>query len=180
MKVNQYCVILQIFHQENLAGIIFHAFTISYKSIFHMLCMARWLADYTNPTKREVTSPIATILIETIKRWRENVKKGVKNKFVCLGFMRSGMKRFLMWRSIHLSDLDGVNTNNLGFEHVNKVFTPLLFKRTKGKHPWKNQGSSFHLTKCSKDLQNAKIVRGLKSTINKVKKGHSQITWCAS
>ena len=34
-----------------------------------------------------------------------------------------------------LSDLDGVNTNNLGFEHVNKVFTPLLFKRTKGKHP---------------------------------------------
>lgn len=101
MKVNQYCVILQIFHQENLAGIIFHAFTISYKSIFHMLCMARWLADYANPTKREFTSPIATILIETIKRWRENVKKGVKNKFVCLGFMRSGMKRFLMWRSIH-------------------------------------------------------------------------------
>ena len=75
-----------------------------------------------------------------------------------------------------LSDLDGVNTNNLGFEHVNKVFTPLLFKRTKGKHPWKNQGSSFHLTKCSKDLQNAKILRGLKSTINKVKKGHSQVT----
>ena len=75
-----------------------------------------------------------------------------------------------------LSDFDGVNTNNLGFEHVNKVFTPLLFKRTKGKHPWKNQGSSFHLTKCSKDLQNAKIVRGLKSTINKVKKGNSQIT----
>ena len=66
-----------------------------------MLCMARWLADYANPTKREFTSPIATILIETIKRWRENVKKGVKNKFVCLGFMRSGMKRFLMWRSIH-------------------------------------------------------------------------------
>lgn len=79
-----------------------------------MLCMAGWLADYANPTKREFTSPIATILIETIKRWREN-------------------------------------------------------KRTKGKH-------SFHLTKCSKDLQNAKIVRGLKSTINKVKKGHSQVT----
>ena len=150
-----------------------------------MLCMNRCLADYVNLTKREFTSPIATILIETIKRWRENVKKGV-----CVSrFYDISHEKFPDVKgNTFLSDLDGVNTSNLGFEQVNKVLTQLLFKRTKGKHPWKNQGSSFHLTKCSKDLQSrfakckdcTQNKRELKSTINKVKKGHSQITWCAS
>ena len=110
--------------------------------------MAHWLVDYANPTKSyNIDRNYKTMERECQERGE---KQACKSRFYEIWHEKFPDVKV----NTCLSDLNGVNTNNLGFEQVNKVFTQLLFNRIKGKHPWKNQGSSFHLTKCSKDLQN--------------------------